>query len=303
MVGIYNGILDHHVPANAGSFRRITVMVRENCAVGIPRHPFSCSVATTNLADRVSNPVQRAIAEIAPGYGQAETGPIQPPGMGVISGKDPRRNDAPFVNQVHVGISGGAATPVTDGFLSIIHVGNAGMCRIDCVEVDELGHPMHVVRRGIVPDTEGAGVFRGAPSVYGEFGPIKGCTMKVLYTADGTVNSAMGAIGGGRGGPARAQKRERDGSLTPLPACYGVTLEPGEFVVSHSAGGGGYGHPFEREPERVLHDLSEGWITTERARSVYGVVTTGDAESDTLTIDGSATQALRASMRATVSGG
>jgi N-methylhydantoinase B len=303
MVGIYNGILDHHVPANAGSFRRITVMVRENCAVGIPRHPFSCSVATTNLADRVSNPVQRAIAEIAPGYGQAETGPIQPPGMGVISGKDPRRNDAPFVNQVHVGISGGAATPVTDGFLSIIHVGNAGMCRIDCVEVDELGHPMHVVRRGIIPDTEGAGVFRGAPSVYSEFGPIENCTMKVLYTADGTVNSAMGAIGGGRGGAARAQKRERDGSLIPLPACYGVTLEPGEFVVSHSAGGGGYGHPFERKPERVLQDLIEGWITAERARSVYGVVTTGDAESDTLAIDGPATQAVRADMRSAVSGG
>jgi N-methylhydantoinase B len=91
--------------------------------------------------------------------------------------------------------------------------------------------------------------------------------------------------------------------LTPLAACYGVTLEPGEFVVSHSAGGGGYGHPFEREPERVLHDLSEGWITPERARSVYGVVTTGDEAGDTLTIDGSATQALRAGMRATVSGG
>ena len=89
--------------------------------------------------------------------------------------------------------------------------------------------------------------------------------MKVLYTADGTVNSAMGAIGGGRGGPARAQKRERDGSLTPLPACYGVTLEPGEFVVSHSAGGGGYGHPFEREPERVLHDLGRGAVIGEIA--------------------------------------
>jgi N-methylhydantoinase B len=153
MVGIYNGILDHHVPANAGSFRRVTVKVRENCAVGIPHHPFSCSFATTNLADRVSNPAQRALAEIAPGFGQAETGPIQPPGMGVISGKDPRHEGARFVNQVHVGIGGGAATPVTDAFLSIIHVGNAGMCRIDCVEVDELGHPMHVVRRGIVPDT------------------------------------------------------------------------------------------------------------------------------------------------------
>lgn len=302
MVGIYNGILDHHVPANAGSFRRINVKVRENCAVGIPRHPFSCSVATTNLADRVSNPVQRAIAEIAPGFGQAETGPIQPPGMGVISGKDPRNGGAPFVNQVHVGIGGGAATPVTDAFLSIIHVGNAGMCRIDCVEVDELGHPMHVVRRGIVPDTEGAGTFRGAPSIYGEFGPIEGCTMKVLYTADGTINSAMGARGGGRGGPAVAQKRGRDGSLTSLPACYGVTLEPGEFVVSHSAGGGGYGPPIERNVERVLHDLREGWITADRARSVYGVITTGDAGTDTLAIDEAATRSLRSQMQTNASG-
>jgi len=41
------------------------------------------------------------------------------------------------------------------------------------VEADELGHPMHIVRRGDVPDTEGAGTFRGAPSIYGEFGPIE----------------------------------------------------------------------------------------------------------------------------------
>jgi hypothetical protein len=60
--------------------------------------------------------------------------------------------------------AGGAATPVTDAFPSIIHVGNAGMCRIDCVEMDELGHPMHVVHRGIVQDTEGAGTFREAPN-------------------------------------------------------------------------------------------------------------------------------------------
>ncbi len=296
MVGIYNSLLDHSVPANAGSFRRIEVRVRENCAVGIPRHPFSCSVATTNLADRVSNPVQRALAEIAPGFGMAETGPIQPPGMGVISGFDPRHGNVPFVNQVHIGVSGGAGTPVTDGFLSIIHVGNAGMCRIDCVEVDELHHPIHVVRRGIVADTEGAGTFRGAPSIYAEFGPTQGCTMKVLYTADGTINSAVGARGGGGGGPARAQKRERDGSLTTLPACYGVTLEPGEFVVSHSAGGGGYGRPTLRDPERVMADLRERWITADRARATYGVVATGEAATDSLLLDEAATRKLRDTM-------
>ncbi len=297
MVGIYNGILDHDVPANAGSFRRIAVDVRENCAVGIPRHPFSCSVATTNLADRVSNPVQRAMAEIAPGFGMAETGPIQPPGMGVISGRDPRHQGSPFVNQVHVGISGGAGTPVTDGFLSIIHAGNAGMCRIDCVEVDELQYPMHVVRRGIVPDTEGAGTFRGAPSVYAEFGPTTDCPMKVLYTADGTITNALGARGGGGGGPTRAYKRERDGALTTLPACYGVALERGEYVVSYSSGGGGYGAPLDRDPQRVMHDLREGWITAERARTVYGVVAQGRVDDDTLGLDAAATRALRARSR------
>jgi N-methylhydantoinase B len=297
MVGIYNGILDHSVPANAGSFRRIDVLVRENCCVGIPRHPFSCSVATTNLADRVSNPVQRAIAEIAAGFGMAETGPIQPPGMGVISGRDPRNGDEPFVNQVHIGITGGAGTPVTDGFLSIIHAGNAGMCRIDCVEVDELHHPIFVRSRYLMPDTEGAGTFRGAPSAYAEFGPADGCTLKVLYTADGTINAAAGARGGGIGGPAKAMKRERDGSLTLLPACYGVTLEPGERVVSHSAGGGGYGSPLERDPARVLHDLREGWISAERAGEVYGVVTVGTAADDTLAVDAVATKARRSWMR------
>jgi len=271
--------------------------VRENCVVGIPRHPFSCSVATTNLADRVANPVQRAIAEIAPSFGMAETGPIMPPGVGVISGRDPRNEDEPFVNQVHIGISGGAGTAVTDGFLSIIHVGNAGMCRVDCLEVDELHHPIFIKSRHLVRDTEGAGTFRGAPSIYTEFGPIDGCTMKVLYTADGTINPAEGARGGGPGGPARALKRELDGEVTSLPACYGVTLNPGERVVSYSAGGGGYGSPLDRDPVRVLHDLREGWISTERAAQVYGVVTIGNSANDTLAVDLVSTEKLRASMR------
>jgi N-methylhydantoinase B len=291
MVGIYNGIIDHTVPANAGSFRRIDIQLRENCAVGIPRHPHSCSVATTNLADRVANPVQRAIAEIAPGFGMAETGPIQPPGMGVISGRDPR-NGEPFVNQIFLGITGGAGTPLSDGFLSIIHVGNAGLCRIDSIEVDELHHPLFVKERRLLADSEGPGRHIGAPSAYVEFGPIEGCTMQVLYTADGTINPALGAAGGHAGCVAQALKRERDGSMNRLPACHGVTLEPGEYVVSHSAGGGGYGPPAERPPAKVLEDVREGWISPARARDVYGVVVTAGA--DGYALDAAATAALRA---------
>jgi N-methylhydantoinase B len=100
--------------------------------------------------------------------------------------------------------------------------------------------------------------------------------MNVLYTADGTINTAMGARRGRRGVLAQAQKRGGDGS-----PCHGVALEPDEFVVSHSAGGG-YGPQFERDSGRILHDLRESWITAVRAKSVYGVVTTCDAADDTL---------------------
>jgi len=271
MVAVYNSLVDHTVPANAGGFRRVRVLLRENCCVGIPTHPFSCSVATTNLADRVSNSTQRAIAEIADGFGMAETGPIIPPGGGVISGVDPRAGGGAFVNQVMLGITGGAGTPVTDGWLLIIHVGNAGMCHHDSIEVDELHHPILVHYRGLVPDSEGAGRFRGAPGIRVEFGPTEACNLDVLYTADGMVSPALGARGGHAGGLLQAMKRTASGELMSLPACGGVRLAPGETVVSVASGGGGYGSPLERDPDRVKVDVDEGWITPERARDIYGV--------------------------------
>lgn len=288
MVAVYNSLMDHSVPPNAGSFRRVRVLLRENCCVGIPKHPFSCSVATTNLADRVSNSTQRAIAEIAEGFGMAETGPIIPPGGGVISGTDPRAGNAAFVNQVMLGITGGAGTPVTDGWLLIIHVGNAGMCHHDSIEVDELHHPILVRHRGLVSDSEGAGRFRGAPGIRVEFGPTEGCDMDVLYTADGTVSPALGARGGQPGGLLAALKRTASGELETLAPCGGVRLVPGETVVSIASGGGGYGSPLERDPDRVKRDMDEGWITLARAGAVYGVAF--DAAGG---VDKAATLALR----------
>src|SRR5262249_50405074 len=88
MVGVFNS-LPFAVPTNAGSFRRVRVHLRKGCAVGVPVHPASCSVATTNLADRVANAVQRGISSLADGVGMAEAGLMQPPAWAVISGKDP----------------------------------------------------------------------------------------------------------------------------------------------------------------------------------------------------------------------
>jgi len=82
-------------------------MVRENCAVGNSAPSFFLLGRDHKPADRVSNPVQRRLRKSRPASGRPDRADPAA-GMGVISGKDPRRNDAPFVNQVHVGISGGA---------------------------------------------------------------------------------------------------------------------------------------------------------------------------------------------------
>src|SRR6185312_5180167 len=130
MLGVFNA-LNGCAPSNAGSFRRLRVHVRENCVVGIPRHPASCSVATCNLPDRIGNAVQRGLAELADGHGLAEIGMSQPLSAGVISGRDPRHGDEPFVDQLLLGWSGGAGGPVADGWLTMGGIGDAGVLQRD----------------------------------------------------------------------------------------------------------------------------------------------------------------------------
>ena len=286
MVGVFNSI-DHTVPKNAGSFRRIEVMLREGSVCGIPQHPTSCSVATTNVADRVSNPTQAAIAEIADGMGLAECGCVIPPAAGIISGIDPETN-APYVNQVFLGFTGGAGGPRADCWQTIAHVGNGGLCYQDSIELDELRHPIYVHARMFEADTEGAGRFCGARSAYAEFGPRVG-SMDVAYVSDGGINGPQGVRGGLGGATASQFKLTRNGDREELPNCAVVNLRQGERIASYSCGGGGYGPPRERAPEMVCHDVAEGYISTERARDVYGVAIDASGAVDT-----AATATLRA---------
>lgn len=267
LIGVFNSI-DADVPKNAGAFRRLSVKLRENCVVGIPVHPTSCSVATTNLADRVTSPVQMAIAEIALGIGAAECGPFQPPSVGVLSGVRTDTGER-YVNQVFLGFTGGGAGPRADAWQLMLHAGNGGQCLLDSVELDELRMPLYVRQRRFLPDTEGAGEFRGASSLLVEFGPTSG-RMTVAYVCDGVLHPPQGVRGGLAGGATQQLKLLRDGTRTDVPNAGAVTLEPGEFMWSVCAGGGGYGDPRERSRDAIEHDLSEGWITADRARSVYG---------------------------------
>jgi N-methylhydantoinase B len=285
MIGIFNSI-DSEVPKNAGAFRRIEVQLRVGCIAGIPVHPFSCSAATTNIADRVANSVQTALASLGEGIGMAEVGAVIAPSAGVISGVDPR-NGRPFVNQVFLGMSGGAASPTHDAWWTIGHVGNAGLCCIDGVELTELQQPIIVYERSFLADTEGAGTTTGAPSTRVDFGPVGGA-IDIGYLSDGHVNPPIGVRGGTAGGAAGQYLLLPDGATEPLPACAMVHVEDGQRIVAISCGGGGYGDPFARAPEQVSSDVAASLVSEERARSVYGVVLNPDRS-----VDSGATATLR----------
>ncbi len=288
MMGVFTA-LGADVPPNAGSFRRLDVQLRENCVVGIPRHPHSCSAATTNLSELTANLVTGAIAELGEGFGMAATGRCQPPSCGVISGVDPRERGGPFVNQLMLACTGGAGGPVADGWLTTLGIGAAGFLLRDSVEIDEMKYPIRVREQRLQPDSEGAGRRRGSPGAYVEYEPVD-CEIEVVYLSDGTYNAPAGVRGGGDGSCAQQRKRDASGALSDEMGAYArVPLGPGESIVSICSGGAGYGPPEQREPERVAADVREGLVTPERARDVYRVAV--DAAG---TVDEQATAALRA---------
>jgi N-methylhydantoinase B len=293
MIGIFNSI-DHTIPRNGGSARCLNILLRENCCAGIPVHPASCATATSGIAERIAGLVQVAMAELGDGLGMAETGAECPPAVAVLSGRDPRHGGAAFIDMMILGNSAGAGHARGDGWLTNGEVGDGGMMMRDSTEVIELLHPIRIWNDQILPDTEGAGRFRSAPSLYVEYGPVD-TQLEVMYAPDGRVYGALGARGGEPGGTLWPYKRTKAGELEELDNSGQVVLVPGETIVSISPAGGGYGPPIERDPERVRHDVVEGWISRDRAAKVYGILF--DAEGQ---VDLAASRARRSEIAARV---
>jgi N-methylhydantoinase B len=270
ITGVFNSI-DPDVPHNAGSFRRVNVQLREGCIAGIPTFPHSCSMATTNIADRLVCLTQAAFAELGEGFGLAEGALGMGISYGVISGTDGRYDHAPYVNQIFLGSTGGPGGPVADGWPTYYLPVAASLMYHDSTEVDEQKYPIHVWEKRLIPDSEGAGRQRGALGskvVYS----CKNDPMTVAYTFEGHENPARGVRGGHTGQPSDGWKIGADGQRAEVPMAATLEIQPGERLVSLTGGGGGYGSPLTRDPSQVCHDVSEGWVSLERARTVYGVV-------------------------------
>ena len=296
MTGVFN-CLAHDIPHNAGAFRRVRVHLRENCVVGIPRFPHSCSVATTNVGDRLVNATQSAFAGIGEGWGLAEGNPALTSGCAVISGLDERRDRRPFINQIFLMGGGGPASPRSDGWINLLIPVGAGLLYRDSVELDEQKYPLLVKSIRLMQDSGGAGRQRGAPGTEVIYGPRRG-TLRVLSAPDGWQTPPRGVRGGHDGTASEDDVLRADGSTMRVTGFIDVELEAGDFIRGRDCGGGGYGSPLARDPAKVLHDVRERWVSAAAAETLYGVVLRCDAAGVPTEVDEAATADLRATLAA-----
>lgn len=227
----------------------------------------------------------------------AEGGAVQCPAVSVISGKDWRRNDAPYCNQLFCGMTGGPAVRGHDGWVTYQYPGTGGALYWTVVEIMEQRFAVKVLEEEVITDSAGAGQWNSAPSCRFILTP-RHHPMKAAYSCDGQLNLPKGAEGGLEGHCSAAWKytlKKGEESKVELSPFAEPTILEGEAIVSESSSGGGYGDPLNRDQEAVRQEVRKGWTSLEKAYDIYGVAV--GTETEQYTVDYEATRKRREKLR------
>ncbi len=159
------------------------------------------------------------------------------------------------------------------------------------IEETEANYPVRISRYQLIRDSEGAGRFRGGLGLRRDYSFDQPTVFSVL--ADRARFAPWGLAGGASARPAHYVLNP-DGEARELPSKFSLDLRPGDTFSIQMGGGGGYGPPWERDPELVLGDVLSNKISLVRALDVYGVV----VDVETATVDHAATEVQRTMLRA-----
>lgn len=141
-------------------------------------------------------------------------------------------------------------------------------------------YPVRLRRYAINPDSGGPGRWRGGCGIIREF-ELLAPEAVISVRIDGIEHPPWGVKGGKAGGAGRCVINPgRAGERVVAPISDGTMIGRGDVVRIETGGGGGYGHPFDREPERVLADVRAGFVGAARAERDYGVILGSDLDVD-----------------------
>ena len=281
--------LDPDVPNNAGGLRPIDVVVPEGTILNC--RPPAATWGRTMVSQLLPEIMFGALKDVMPNAIYAANGGT-PSNEVYLHGRG-RDGRTFFAIANHMGGFGGRAG--VDGLSTLCFPNNT---RNIPIEVTENEATMVYDRKEFVVDSAGPGRWRGGfgqevgfSVLEGEHGPVGDHIEAVVRLCgrwqEGTL-PVFGLFGGrsGRGGGLWLNGQEID---------HGVRrrLRAGDRVRFQLMGGGGYGDPFERDPDRVAEDVRAGLVSVEGARADYGVV----FDPGTSAVERHASEAVRSAAR------
>lgn len=251
-------VTETSAPNNQGVANVCDVITREGSVVDPVRPaPVNQYSYTVVMLTRL---VLRALSKLTPGKAIADDGAVS----AVAFGGQESDNV-----QYEVLMSSYGGTSRADGVTGVsTHTINVEVTPIEIIETE---FPNRVTEYSILPDSEGAGKHRGGFGIRREYEVQK--RMQYSYRALSSNVFPPRGIDGGRGPEfALTCTVSDDGEEVRLPTVANSRmLSAGDRVRLDFPGGGGYGEPDDRDPEAVLEDYLNGFLTADRAEEVYGV--------------------------------
>ncbi|WP_417522610.1 hydantoinase B/oxoprolinase family protein [Marinovum sp.] len=249
------------VPNNSGSLEPFEITAPEGCILAARRPaPVSVRHVLGHLVpDVVLGALHQALPGTVPAEGASALWNIQ------ISAR-PSDPEAGLPNrEVLMFNSGGTgARPALDGLSATAFPSGVSTMSVEATE--HVG-PITVWRKDLREGSGGAGAQRGGLGQVIEIAPRAGYDFWFNAMFDRVEHPARGRDGGGPGAPGRVELA--DG--TPLRSKGRQLVRNGQRLRLSLPGGGGYGAPQDRDPQRVAEDLRAGLITAEQAQQDYGL--------------------------------
>ncbi|MCC6945060.1 MAG: hydantoinase B/oxoprolinase family protein [Thermomicrobiales bacterium] len=266
--GVYVPVLNlfPDVPFNHGFIECCEVKTKPGTAVHV-EFPSPVSGAASGGFEKVIACTLGALGQLVP---EKQVGSTYNLINVTLGGIDPRFNKPYVMYMWNEGGFGGG--PNMDGgdapTMALFSTGS----RNQPVEVHERFYPVVYTELVIGQDTSGDGRWRGCPGIRHSYRLEHG-EGEVGVFGDRAKHAPWGVNGGHAAAP-QVVYVNRDTPSERVLGMFssGVVVAEGDVVEVWSAGGGGFGDPLDREPERVLADVQGGILSVARAEEVYGVI-------------------------------
>ena len=262
------------VPINAGTFEPLHIEDPEGTFL-YARYPRPVSGCAAEVSQRIAEAVFIALVRAIPD--QLFAAPAGTSGNFCLGGYDPKRERSYVMYVISGGGYGG--NPKEDGLSN--GCSTIGISKTTPIEVMEQYYPVLFEEYSLHEGSGGAGSRRGGFGVNYKVRLRRG-SAKASMVMDHGRSGPLGALGGENGGVNRVLIERKGETYIPphLSKDQNILIEKGDTIRVSTPGGGGYGNPFQRDPELVSRDVHRGYYSSEEAQVRFGVVLNQDCSPE-----------------------